>query len=70
MRRDSSYHHPSIEQVCNTLEGSTPTNAADLAALLLDRLQEIATEIRKGNTDDWKQYWNEGKGRKTVNTEA
>ena len=62
MRRDSSYHHPSIEQVCNTLEGSTPANAADLAALVLDRLQEIATEIRQGNTDDWKQYWNEGKG--------
>ena len=62
MRRDTSYHHPSIEQVCKTLKGSTPANAADLAALVLDRLQEIATEIRKGNTDDWKQYWNEAKG--------
>ena len=63
MRRDSGYHHPSIEQVCKTLEGSTPTNAADLAALVFDRLQEIATKIRKGNTDDWKQFWNEGKGK-------
>lgn len=61
MRRDSGYYHPSIEQVCKTLDGNTPANAADLAALVLDRLQEIATKIRKENTDDWKQFWNEDK---------
>jgi hypothetical protein len=25
----------------------------------MDRLEEIGEEIRTGNTDDWRQYWNE-----------
>ena len=59
IRRDSGYRHPDIEQVCRTLNGGTPANAADLAALVMDRLCEIAVQIRTGNTDDWRQYWNE-----------
>ena len=58
IRRDATYRHPDIEQVCQTLNGGTPANAADLAALLMDRLQELALQIRTGNTDDWQQYWN------------
>ena len=57
--RDASYSHPTIEQVCRTLDGGTPANAADLAALVVDRLCELADQIRRGNTDDWRQYWNE-----------
>ena len=57
--RDASYHHHTVEQVCRTLNGGTPTNAADLAALVMDRLRELAIQIRRGNTDDWRQYWNE-----------
>ena len=57
--RDASYRHPTIEQVCLTLNGGTPANAADLAALVMDRLRELADQIRRGNTDDWSQYWNE-----------
>ena len=60
VRRDASYRHPTVEQVCNTLSESTPANAADLAALLVDRLEELALRIRTANTDDWRQYWNEG----------
>ena len=59
VRRDAEYRHPTIEQVCETLNGGTPANPGDLAALLVDRLQEIATRIRTDNTDDWRQYWNE-----------
>ena len=59
IRRDASYRHRSIEQVCQTLDGGTPANAADLAALVMDRLRELAVQIRRGNTDDWRQYWNE-----------
>ena len=33
--------------------------SGDLAALVVDRLDEIAVRIRSGNTDDWRQYWNE-----------
>ena len=56
--RDASYSHLTIEQVCQTLNGGTPANAADLAALVMDRLDEIARKIRGGPTSDWRQYWN------------
>ena len=62
-RRDATYHHPTAEQVCRTLRGGRPANAADLAALLVDRLRELARRIRTENTDDWRQYWNEPHGR-------
>ena len=57
--RDAIYRHPNIEQVCQTLDGGTPANPGDLAALVMDRLRELAVHIRSGNTDDWSQYWNE-----------
>ena len=57
--RDATYRHPDVEQVCRTLNDGPPANAADLAALLVDRLEEIGDRIRNGNTDDWRQYWNE-----------
>ncbi len=59
IRRDVSFHRLTIEQIGRTLKGGTPANAGDLAALVMDRLIEIAATIRDGNTDDWKQYWNE-----------
>ena len=62
IRRDASYRHPTIEQVCQTLNGGTPANPGDLAALLMHRLRELADQIRHGSTDDWNQYWNEPHG--------
>ncbi len=59
VRRDAVYRHPDVEQVCRTLDGGAPANAADLAALVTDRLGELGQWIRNGNTDDWCQYWNE-----------
>ena len=59
IRRDAVYRHPEIEQVCRTLNGGSPANAADLAALVRDRLCDLAAKIPTGNTDDWRQYWNE-----------
>ena len=56
--RDAVYRHLTIEQVCQTLNGGTPANAADLAALVMDQLDEIARKIRGGSTSDWRQYWN------------
>ena len=62
IRRDAEYRHPTLEQVRATLSGGAPANSGDLTALLVDRLQEIAMRIRTGNTDDWRQYWNEPSG--------
>ncbi len=59
IRRDAFYRHPDIQDVCRTLDNCSPANAADLAALLVDKLDEIATQIHAGNTNDWRQYWNE-----------
>lgn len=66
IRRDASYVHPDILQICRTFDGLDPANAADLAALVTDKLCELAEQIRQGNTDDWHQYWNEDRyGRAT-----
>ena len=58
IRRDADFHHPTIEQVCQSLNGGTPANAGDLAALVVDQLRELAEVIRKDNTNAWRQYWN------------
>ena len=57
--REASYQRPDIERVRQTLSNEAPASAADLAALLVDRLEKLATRIRTSNTDDWHQYWNE-----------
>ena len=57
IHRDASYQHPDLEQVRQTLSNSAPANAGDLAALLVDRLEALAKNIRSSNTDDWRQYW-------------
>ena len=59
VRRDARYRHPDVDQTCKTLHDGPPANPADLAALVTDRLHEIADRIRTANTDDWRQYWNE-----------
>ena len=65
--RDAMYRHPSVEQIFRTLKNDLPANAGDLAALVLDCLRELAERIRTGNTDDWRQYWNEdSNGRPSV----
>ena len=58
IRRDAGYRHPDIKRICETLDGGTPANPADLAALLMNHLDKIARKIRRGSTSDWRQYWN------------
>ena len=57
--RDAAFRHPTVEQFCQTLAGGTPSNAGDLAALLVDKFEDISLRIRTSNTNDWRQYWNE-----------
>ena len=65
--RDASYSHPTIEQICQTLNDGEPANAADLAALLMDRFDEIADRISTNNANYWRPYWNEDKNQNPTN---
>ena len=58
IRREAGFRHPGIGQVVSTLSNKAPANAGDLAAMVLDTLQNMAHRIRNSNTDDYKQYWN------------
>ncbi len=64
IRRDAGYRHPSIEQVCQTLNDGTPANVADLAALLVGRFEEIGSRINTNNANYWRPYWNEDENQK------
>ena len=57
IRREAEFKYASADAVCRVLEGGEPVNPADLAALTVDALRELADNIRNGNTSDWKQYW-------------
>ncbi len=57
-RREAEFAYGDAAQVIETLSSGAPANVADLAALTLEHLNEIARTIRDGNTSDWKQYWN------------
>ena len=57
-RRIAEYKVPCVHDVQETLRNGLPANLDDLAVLVVDRLEELADQIRNGNTDDWKQYWN------------
>jgi len=59
IRRDTEYRHPDVRQVCETLQNGPPANAADLAALVMDQLRDIADQIHTSDSNDWRQYWNE-----------
>ncbi len=56
--REAGFVHGDVAQVLDTLSCGAPANAADLAALTLEHLHQVAGNIRDGNTSDWRQYWN------------
>ncbi len=60
LRRDAEYRHPTLQQACETLDDGRPANACDLAALTVDTIDAIARRIRTSNSNEWRQYWNEG----------
>lgn len=55
---EAKFTYPDVAKVVATLANAEPANATDLKALVLDALEEIAKEIRHGNTDGWKTFWN------------
>ena len=58
-RRSATFVVPDLTAVQKTLANEEPANASDLAALVAEKLETLATSIRGENTDDWRQYWNE-----------
>ena len=56
-RREAKQEVLSLAQIQETLRGRAPASAADLAALTLDVLEQLAERIRNGPTSDWRQYW-------------
>ena len=58
IRREATFRHPTVGQVLETLDNRRPASPADLAAITVDVLADLATNIRHGNTSDWRQYWN------------
>ena len=60
LRRDAEYRHPTLQQACETLADGPPANACDLAALTVDTIDAVAHRIRTSNSNEWRQYWNEG----------
>lgn len=68
-RRAERHEDLYVEQIQQALQGGMPSSAADLAALVLDTLEELARGIRDGSTNDWHEYWDwdrDGNRRKLV----
>jgi hypothetical protein len=57
-RRDAEYHRPNWDQAIACVANRAPANAADLCALVVAELEDIAVHIRAANIDIYKQFWN------------
>ena len=65
-RRKALFRPLGAEDVSRTLANFQPASAADLAALALDYLRDIARKIRDGSTNDYRQYWNYDEGNRQL----
>ena len=59
-RRNATFRHRDMPEVLDTLAGAKPANAADLTAVTVEELAKLATDVRHGNTSDWRLYWTTG----------
>lgn len=60
-QREKHFSYPSLRQVGNIIANRAPISAADLCALTLDHLDDLAKEIRTSNSDLFRFFWTEGK---------
>lgn len=64
LKRESEFRFLSPKKVGQILLNEAPVNQADLAALVLDHLEDIARELRHENDDGYRAFWNlQGKER-------
>lgn len=66
VQRDANYRFPSPGDVVATLAHGKPANVADLYAIVVEALRQIATEIERGDLDSYKQFWNTDSHNKPV----
>lgn len=57
-QREGNFRFPALASVARILANREPTSAADLMALTLDYLDEIADCIRHDNDDGFRSFWN------------
>ena len=60
VRLDAEFEPPAIPDVLNALNDGRPASAADLAALVEDRIAAIGEKVRDGDANLWRHFWNEG----------
>jgi len=58
--RENTFSHPTLSKVATILSNKSPTGPADLQAIVLDCLDQIAKEIQTSNSDLFRQFWTEG----------
>jgi hypothetical protein len=58
--RENTFNHSTLANVAKILSNNSPTGPADLQAIVLDRLDQIATDIQTSNSDLFRQFWTEG----------
>ena len=61
LRLDAEFEPPAIPDVVSALNDGRPASAADLAALVADRILAIGEQVRDGDVDVWRPFWSEGK---------
>jgi hypothetical protein len=57
-QRETAFRFPSVSDVAGILANREPTSSADLTALTVEHLDEIAHEIRHDNDDGVRTFWN------------
>ena len=58
--RENTFSHPSLHNVSTILSNKSPIGPADLQAVVLDHLDQIAMDIQTSNDDQYRQFWTEG----------
>ena len=56
-KREAMFRHANVEQVRAALNNGPPANVADLACITRERIRELAERIKDGDTNDFRQYW-------------
>lgn len=56
--REAKFIFLSTEEVAQVINNKEPKSVADLAALTLDALEDVANDIRNENSDGFRSFWN------------